>query len=488
VITIGPGTFAGGITVTASVSLVGAGAGKTIINGGGPVVTIGTFQGTSQPTVSIAGVTITGGNSTLVLSPANAEGGGLAVLPSADGSAGATVTVTDSIITGNRAQPSGSTSCGPGCTFSVAIGGGIVNYGAMTLTGTTVSNNIAIGATLPPSDSRPVAAGGGIGSGFFASLTLHDSTVTGNTASIGSTDTLGFREQGGGIDSGPLSIDGSTIRNNRIIGTDTNPNADGLGIGGGIHLSASATIQRSQITGNSVTLTGPAQFVGAGAGGIDDDGALVLSNSTVSNNRASLNYTSSAPAPNIGADAGAMEVDGDVSIANTTFAGNSASASVPIASIPGPPGGSGGALFLASPDPVSITNSTFTGNSAHNDVPSGNAGVAGGAIFSFSTVTMTNDVIAGNTASASSGPGEVGTGGGGIVNGGGLTLSHSTVTKNTGNATGTGGLDQGGGVWNSDLGNGPPVLTLAYSTITHNTLTATSGVTAQVVVSTALLR
>jgi hypothetical protein len=100
-----------------------------------------------------------------------------------------------------------------------------------------------------------------------------------------------------------------------------------------------------------------------------------------------------------------------------------------------------------------------------------------GAIFSFSGVTMTNDVIAEHTASATTGSGAVGVGGGGIVNGGSLTPSHSTVTKNTGNATGNGGLDQGGGIWNSGTGFGSPQLTLAYSEITHNTLAATSGVT-----------
>src|SRR5437762_605335 len=40
---IGPGTFAGGVTIDQSVKLVGAGARSTIISGGGPVITIGSF-------------------------------------------------------------------------------------------------------------------------------------------------------------------------------------------------------------------------------------------------------------------------------------------------------------------------------------------------------------------------------------------------------------------------------------------------------------
>ena len=39
-ITIGPGTYAGGVTIDVSVKLV-AGSGATIISGGGPVLTIG---------------------------------------------------------------------------------------------------------------------------------------------------------------------------------------------------------------------------------------------------------------------------------------------------------------------------------------------------------------------------------------------------------------------------------------------------------------
>ena len=48
---IGAGTFAGGITIDKSVSLVGMSAGATTIEGGGPVITIG--DGTANPTVSI---------------------------------------------------------------------------------------------------------------------------------------------------------------------------------------------------------------------------------------------------------------------------------------------------------------------------------------------------------------------------------------------------------------------------------------------------
>src|SRR4051812_11226646 len=58
------GTFAGGVIVDKSVTIDGSGARETVIAGGGPVVTIGEFGAAEEPTVSISGVTITGGPTT----------------------------------------------------------------------------------------------------------------------------------------------------------------------------------------------------------------------------------------------------------------------------------------------------------------------------------------------------------------------------------------------------------------------------------------
>ena len=64
VIRIGPGTFAGGVTIDKSVNVVGSGAGKTIIEGGGPVLTIGEAFAPREPEVTISKVKITGGRTT----------------------------------------------------------------------------------------------------------------------------------------------------------------------------------------------------------------------------------------------------------------------------------------------------------------------------------------------------------------------------------------------------------------------------------------
>src|SRR5262245_8389585 len=64
VIKIAPGTYVGSLTVVKSVGIVGSGAGSTVIKGGGPVVTVGTVDAASEPTVSISAVKITGGRTT----------------------------------------------------------------------------------------------------------------------------------------------------------------------------------------------------------------------------------------------------------------------------------------------------------------------------------------------------------------------------------------------------------------------------------------
>ena len=108
-IQVAAGTYAGGITIAKSVDLRGAGSGATLIKGGGPVVTIGDLAAaTTSSTVSIEGVTITGG-----VNPrrrgAIAQGGGVWIPGNpSHGRPGAIVTISDSVITQNRVRPRAS--------------------------------------------------------------------------------------------------------------------------------------------------------------------------------------------------------------------------------------------------------------------------------------------------------------------------------------------------------------------------------------------
>src|SRR5262249_25108274 len=144
-INIGAGTFEGGITILKSVRLVGVAPAVTVIRGGGPVVTIGRFDGDNDLEVAISRVTITGG---LNDAAGFAAGGGVSIPQSAGQTPGATVNIADSVISANRVAPKATFStpapCGiPFDRCAFAGGGGVVSAGVLTLTNTRVTDNVA---------------------------------------------------------------------------------------------------------------------------------------------------------------------------------------------------------------------------------------------------------------------------------------------------------------------------------------------------------
>jgi hypothetical protein len=84
------------------------------------------------------------------------------VPPSAGGAPGATLRITESVITGNRAAPTSSIdsglSCGTDgdCPYAHAGGGGLDSWGKVTLDHSVVSDNQAAGPFTSDAD------GGGI--------------------------------------------------------------------------------------------------------------------------------------------------------------------------------------------------------------------------------------------------------------------------------------------------------------------------------------
>ena len=217
-ITIAPGTYAGGVTIDVSVTIAGAGAGSTVIRGGGPVLTIGTYGASAEPTVSISGVTITGGVARS--SPESmpfagqdgviARGGGVEIPPNAGFTGGATVTIDNSVITGNLADPTHALPLGPpcpggvSCPFAQAAGGGVDNWGTLTLVNTTVSNN-RIGSATGLAAVVSDADGGAIANELGA-LTVTNSTISGNQASATAPN-------GRFADSGGMFLDGGSTYN-----------------------------------------------------------------------------------------------------------------------------------------------------------------------------------------------------------------------------------------------------------------------------------
>ncbi len=128
---------------------------------------------------------------------------------------------------------------------SAAIGGGILSFGTVTLSGSIISGN--------------QATGHGAGIANDGTLTIISSTIRGNTAG----------NYGGGLwNGGALTISNSTISGNQSTGSG----------GGGIYSAGSATISNSTVSGNQATTS-----IG---GGIFNHGTMAITNSTISGNSA----------------------------------------------------------------------------------------------------------------------------------------------------------------------------------------------------------
>ncbi|MFT4041257.1 MAG: right-handed parallel beta-helix repeat-containing protein [Thermomicrobiales bacterium] len=210
-----PGRYSGAFTINQNTQLYGAGGGSgdstnTVIEASGMV---SVFTLGAAPTVTFSRLRMTGG-------VASAAGGGI------DGSAGGAITVADCVIDNNKAP----------------IGAGIYATGPLTMTGSTVSNNIASGSS-----------GGGlqlVGAGV--NHTIANSTISANSVTGGTP-------QGGGIfvEDANLAITGTTIT--------TNTAAAGAGIRAILLAGSAQTMDSSSKvtnnTGTGIEGSGAANFV-----------------------------------------------------------------------------------------------------------------------------------------------------------------------------------------------------------------------------------
>ena len=438
-ITIGPGTYAGGLTIDVGVTLAGAGPAATIISGGGPVLTIGVADAASEPTVTIEGVTVTGGVTVGNLTPSSGRGGGIYIPRAAGPSTGATVTIRNSVIRGNSVAPRVAIeSDDPCCLFADSGGGGISNDGTLTLDHTRVSDNQADAASGLASN----AIGGGILNRTFGNLTLKHSVVTDNHVEV--TPPNGRFAPGGGIAmvAGTLKVTDSLVSDNTADTSSAVPTGvEQEAAAGGIQIQgdASATIRGTTITGNSVRSTNTVGDALAFSGGLHADGPIVLTDSTVSDNSvAATTATGSATV-----DSGAGEINADATIRNTRFTGNRATA-------------------------------TSSAGVAH-------AGAGAIVTAAFEQMTISDSVISANRLTAVSTTGSSTVEGGGIANIGVLTLRNTSVADNRAAASGSSGSARGGGIFNGSAPDGPPSVRLALvdSAVRRNSLTASSGITAQ---------
>src|SRR5262249_26996303 len=179
----------GALNITRSVAINGPGAGNLTISGNNAdrVFLIGQIWSQNLSlVVSLSGLTATGGN---VVSSTNNFGGGVLNF--------GTLTMSNCTVAGNAA--------GAGGTTHSERGGGIYNVGALTLNGCAITNNTAIGN------------GGGLNDDSAGTLTVSNCTFSGNTV------TGSYNYGGGFINSGtsttsPCVVSNSTFSNNSATG------------------------------------------------------------------------------------------------------------------------------------------------------------------------------------------------------------------------------------------------------------------------------
>jgi hypothetical protein len=228
-------------------------------------------------------------------------------------------------------------------------GGGIFNdHAVLTINRCVVQNSFA-----------SALYGGGVyndGSGGRSTLTILNSTVTGNFASAGG----GIYNDADNDGSATLSLIKSVVDSNTAA---FNGFPTGGGAGGGIaNGGGTLMITNSVVTNNLAGV--PEPFALGDGGGIISYGTLVITNSTISANQA---YSAG----------GGIESDGTLTITSSTISGNGA-----IGGHDGQPWGHGGGIA----GNVTFTNSTLSGNYASLS----GGGLDGGGVVSNSTVSNNN--------------------------------------------------------------------------------------------------
>jgi len=291
---------------------------------------------------------------------AGATGGGGAVL------GGSTLTVTDSTIRRNIA----------------AIGGGGIDASLARLTNSTVSGNIAGGsgggidastAILTNSIvSGNTAATDGGGIFAFGTAILTNCTVSGNSAVGGVGGVAGVA---GGIRADTATLTGCTVSGNSAAAS-----------GGGI-ITSTAHLTMCTVNGNSAVVSGGGMLALT----------ATLTNCTVSNNTA---------ASNGGLGGGGIFVVNTATLTNCAVSCNSTTS------------GSGGGIFAQTT--ATLTNCTVSGNSSFTD---------GGGIFAQTTATLTSCTVRGNSTRGD---------GGGIRSIAEATLTNCTISGNSAASTGGG--------------------------------------------------
>ena len=268
------------------------------------------------------------------------------------------------------------------CTgpFTISKNLTLDGIGPAVLDGNAAARTVTVGTGASVRLNHLMITNGIGGINNQGTLTVRNSTVSGNTASNG---------PGGGINNAVgaiLVVNVSTVKDNYA-----------LGAGGGINNNGSLTVHDSHLFGNSADNCGGIDSVGIGitatvgqssvhgniarvadGGGICDGqgGSLTLSGSLVYSNTA-------------GFGAGLYDNDGTASVVRSTVERNTASAQ-------------GGGVFNVNGGTMTLTRSAVTGNSAD-----GGPGSGGGVYNAGGTLTLDRSGVRQNKPDNCTPPGSV---------------------------------------------------------------------------------
>jgi hypothetical protein len=279
------------VIVDRSLTLRGAGAGSTIIDGSGNGRVIKVHGASASLTVSISRVRIQNGlaqrgagissvppsgaknlvmiTRSVISGNKSAGTGGRAAGGGIYNGAGSSMSIATSTIHRNSATGAGD-SCGPsgreGCDGS---GGGIENAGTVKLMRTTVSGNSAVGgnggAICTGFGGYGFPGGNAFGGGIAGGASLVNSTVSGNSATGGNagiaffcpggTRGAGGDGSGGGIEAArAVTAVNTTVAGNSAVGGSGNP--PGAATGGGIGVGTGSVMLTNSILAKNTATSG----------------------------------------------------------------------------------------------------------------------------------------------------------------------------------------------------------------------------------------
>jgi hypothetical protein len=408
----------GDLNIASNMTVVGAGAGSTTIDGGG----IDRVLEVNGPTVAtIEGVTITGGHA----------------LDGEDGQ----------YVAGGPTGPTVGDTGGNG-----GSGGGILDYGSLTLTGDVVSGNragdgggggdagdggvgVGTGGYLTCSGGSSTGGRGGSG-GFgggiavaYGHLTLNSTVVSGNRAGAGG-------DGGNAANGGQGSNEGCVGEGGSGGAATGGPGGPG-GLGGGIAMVGAGVALNGTDCSISENLAGAGGAAGTeGSGGVGASGSV----------KSGAGGDADGGYGGDGGGGGGILTEGEVSLTDCTMAANAAGA-----------GGPGSAAHYGA---GGTTGAEYGGRGG--DAIGGNGGFGGGGGAVLFVGGGTGTIVGTTIVANSTGAGGAG-GAGGVAGAGGYADGHGH-SEVSGEASGGRGGAAGPGA--AVLAEGTePAVTISDSTI-----------------------